>query len=64
MRFPVVFLHNTDGRPIAYHVGPAERLVVAKSGAVTLVRDGERIKLRESKKEIDRYVREVKLLNK
>lgn len=63
MKFPVVFLHNTDGRPVAYHVGPAERIVVTKSG-VELVRDGVRIKIREGKKEIDRYIREAKSLNK
>ncbi len=57
MKVPVVFVHNMDGRPFTIRVG-RDRIITTKSGVV-VVKNGERIKVRESKKEIDGFIREL-----
>lgn len=66
VRLPVIFVHATDGRPVTYHVGlGGDRLDDADDGTVELVRDdGEKIKLRESRKEIRKLVQEAKDLER
>jgi hypothetical protein len=58
-RIMVVFVHTIEGRPVVYHVGK-DKISATKKGPVVLVRaNGERVKLRESKKEIEAFIREM-----
>lgn len=58
----VVFVHTTEGRPIAFHV-LVDRIFATGNGPVELVRsDGERFKLKESKAEIEKYIRDAESL--
>jgi len=57
MKTPVVFVHTTEGRPVAFHVGK-DRIFATGNGPVELVRDTDRLTLKESKSEIEKIIRD------
>jgi hypothetical protein len=59
MRAPVVCVHRLNGRPVCFRPG-VDRVVAVKKGPVVIVfKDGERVEVRESRKEIEQFIRDA-----
>lgn len=60
-----VFVHTVEGRPTAYRgVTAGEKIVEAADGTFLVRENGEHVKLRESKAEIDKLVRDENYLER